>query len=65
MLITSVISIVIAVGVVLSSTVSVATALIELRISTSNLDLMTEVITALEPVEVLIVIVDAAVDCAV
>ena len=65
MLITSVKLIVIAVGVVLSSTLSVATALIELRISTSNLDLITDVRTALDPVEVVIVIVLAAVDGAV
>ena len=62
MLITSVNWIVIAVGVVLSSIVSVASALIEFNISTSNLDLIIEVRTALDPVEVLIVIVLPAVD---
>ena len=61
-LITSVNWIVIAVGVVLSSIVSVASALIEFNISTSNLDLIIEVRTALDPVEVLIVIVLPAVD---
>ena len=61
-LIASVNWIVIAVGVVLSSIVSLASALIEFNISTSNLDLITEVITALDPVEVLIVIVLPAVD---
>ena len=65
MLITSVNWIVIAVGVVLSSIVSVASALIEFNISTSNLDLIIEVRTALDPVEVLIVIVLPAVDGAV
>ena len=64
-LIASVNWIVIAVGVVLSSIVSLASALIEFNISTSNLDLITEVITALDPVEVLIVTVLAAVDGAV
>ena len=64
-LIASVNWIVIAVGVVLSSIVSLASALIEFNISTSNLDLITEVITALDTVEVLIVIVLAAVDGAV
>ena len=64
-LITSVNWIVIAVGVVLSSIVSVASALIEFNISTSNLDLIIEVRTALDPVEVLIVIVLPAVDGAV
>ena len=64
-LITSVNWIVIGVGVVLSSIVSVASALIEFNISTSNLDLIIEVRTALDPVEVLIVIVLPAVDGAV
>ena len=44
---------------------SVASALIEFNISTSNLDLITVVRTALDPVEVLIVIVLPAVDGAV